>query len=78
MALVCIRHLEYRIAIQYQKLSAEVIRNELVHVQATILKDYKTKLKYAIPSKSTKQAIKIYQSMGENLSDVPYQLNWLK
>ena len=72
MALVCIRHLSYRVKLQYQPLSPEIIRNELVHVQQSILR-HKTKgTRYGIPSKPTLHAQKIYQVMGEKLSSVPF------
>jgi hypothetical protein len=51
MALVCARHLEYRVALQYQKLSPEIIRNELIHVQLTFLKHNKSNKQYCVPSK---------------------------
>ena len=72
MALVCIRHLEHRVKLQYQKLSPEVIRNELLHVQLSILKDIKTGKRYAIPSKPTIHQKKIYQTLGLKLCDIPY------
>src|SRR3990172_4846087 len=50
MALVCIRHMTYRVALQYQPLSPEIIRNELVHTQLSILQHQSTKQRYAIPS----------------------------
>ena len=72
MALVCIRHLSYRVKLQYQPLSPEIIRNELVHVQQSIL-IHKTKgTRYGIPSKPTLHAQKIYQVMGEKLSATPF------
>ena len=74
MALVCIRHLEHRVRLQYQKLSPEVIRNELLHVQVSILKHIVTGKKYAIPSKPTINQKKIYQTMGLKLCDIPYMI----
>jgi len=72
MALVCIRHLSYRVNLQYQPLSPEIIRNELVHVQQSVL-IHKTKgSRYGIPSKPTLHAQKIYQVMGEKLSATPF------
>ena len=72
MALVCIRHLSYRVKLQYEPLSPEIIRNELVHVQQSILIHTTNGTRYGIPSKPTLHANKIYQVMGEKLSSVPF------
>ncbi len=72
MALVCIRHLSYRVMLQYQPLSPDIIRNELVHVQQSILIHKTNGAHYGIPSKPTLHAKKIYQVMGEKLSSVPF------
>ncbi len=72
MALVCIRHLSYRIKLQYEPLSPEIIRNELVHVQQSILIHTTNGTRYGIPSKPTLHANKIYQVMGEKLNSVPF------
>ena len=72
MALVCIRHLSYRVKLQYQPLSPEIIRNELVHVQQSILIHKTNGTRYGIPSKPTQHAQKIYQVMGEKLSSMPF------
>ena len=72
MALVCIRHLSYRVQLQYQPLSPEIIRNELVHVQQSILMHKTSGHQYGIPSKPTMHARKIYQVMGEKLSATPF------
>ena len=72
MALVSIRHLSYRVKLQYQPLSPEIIRNELVHVQQSILIHKRNGTHYGIPSKPTLHAKKIYQVMGEKLSSVPF------
>jgi len=74
MALVCIRHLSYRVKLQYQPLSPEIIRNELVHVQQSILINKTNNHRYGIPSKPTLYAQKIYQVMGEKLSATPFLL----
>lgn len=42
LALACVRHLEYRVKMQYKKLSPEIIRQELLKVQAEIIKDNAT------------------------------------
>ncbi|NTW88943.1 MAG: IS1634 family transposase, partial [Desulfobulbaceae bacterium] len=72
MALVCIRHLSYRVKLQYEALSPEIIRNELVHVQQSILIHKTDGHHYGIPSKPTLHAQKIYQVMGKKLSATPF------
>ncbi len=74
MALVCLRHLEYRVLKQYEKLSPEVIRNELLHVQCSILRDQSTQKRYAMPSMVTKHIRKIYQVVGLKIDSVPYEI----
>ena len=64
MAFCCVRHLAYRVALQYKKLSPEVIRRELAHVQVSLLEDQKTQSVYAMPSSVSPDAEKIYQVMG--------------
>ena len=72
MCLVCIRHLAYRIKIQYQACSPEVIRNALIHAQHSLLVDQTNNNKYSIPSNISKEALKIYQIMGLKHSTTPY------
>jgi len=72
MALVCIRHLSYRVKLQYQALSPEIIRNELVRVQQSILIHKTDGHRYGIPSKPTLHAQKIYQVMGKKLSTTSF------
>ena len=72
MCLVCIRHLSYRVKIQYEACSPEVIRNALTHVQHSLLVDQSNNRKYSIPSHITKKAVKIYQIMGLKHSTTPY------
>ena len=72
MCLVCIRHLSYRVKIQYETCSPEVIRNALIHVQHSVLVDQSNYRKYSVPSNITKEAVKIYQIMGLKHSPTPY------
>jgi transposase len=74
IAFSCIRHLEYRVKLQYKKISPEEIRRELIHIQVSILKDIKTQKRYCIPSKISLEAKKIYQVMGMKHSTIPFQL----
>lgn len=74
MALTCVRNLTYRVALQYKKLSAEVIKRELVHTQLSFLKHVQTRERYCIPSNTSQDAKKIYQVMGLKLSAVPFKI----
>ena len=73
MAFSCIRHLEYRILLQYRKMSPQAIRTELSRVQISVLKD-PSRNRYAIPSQASQDARKIYQVMGKRYSVQPYRL----
>ncbi|HJZ23987.1 MAG TPA: IS1634 family transposase [Candidatus Babeliales bacterium] len=64
MAFACVRHLEYRVKMQYKKLSPEVIRQELLKVQAGIIKDNATGKKYLLPTKITQEAKHLYRVIG--------------
>ena len=74
MTFCCVRHLEYRVALQYEKISPEVIRQELIRIQSSILKD-KDGQRYVIPSKAGTHGLKIYQVMGLKYSTTPYKLS---
>ena len=58
-SLLIVRHLEYRIKLQYKKLSPKVIRELLLNIQTSIVYDKTKKIKYAIPSKIPNPDIKI-------------------
>lgn len=72
MALVCMRIMEYKVNLQYKKLSPAAIRNELLRLQTSILKDQKTHKEYGIPSRASQDAKKIYQLLGLKWSDTPF------
>lgn len=75
MALTCARYLYYRIKTQYTALSEERIRQQLISVQISILKDQQDQKLYGIPSRINQDAKKIYHLMGLKLSDVPFSIN---
>jgi transposase len=75
IALTCIRHLAFRVNLQYCKLSVEEVRRVLSHVQVSFVKNQWTKERYCIPSNITQHAKKIYQIMGIKLSLVPFKLS---
>lgn len=72
MALMCVRVMEYTVRLQYKKLSPAAIRNELMRLETSILKDHKTQKQYALPSKASQDAKKIYQILGLKWNDTPY------
>jgi hypothetical protein len=74
MAFTCVRYLEYRVRIQYIKLSPEIIRRELTHIQTSILRHKESKKRYAIPSKISFDAEKIYKIMNISYNKTPYAL----
>lgn len=75
MALTCVRHLEYRVALQAQKLSPEVIRNALCHVRVSVRTHSKTGSKYGFPSSFPPEVKQIYQTLGLKLSSKPFQIS---
>ena len=75
MAFTCVRHLEYRVALQHKKLSPEAIRRELIHVQLSFLKHQQTGKRYCVPSNITHEVRKIYQVMGIKISTTPFELD---
>ena len=75
MSLLCVRNLEYRVKNTYTKISPEVIRNELNHVQVSILKDTEDGKRYAMPSHPTANARRIYKVVNMELNNAPYIMN---
>lgn len=72
MAYTLVRHLEYRVRLQYVKLSPEKIRQILLSIQTSVLYDTRTSNKFAMPSKVSNEAKKIYKLMGVNVICKPY------
>ena len=75
ICLVCVRHLEYRVGLQHERYSPEVIRVALTGIQTSILKDESSGEFYGVPSSGSSVACKIYQSMGFKHSTVPFKLD---
>ena len=71
------RYLEYRVRLQYKKLSPQVIRNLLLSVQKSIVYDKQKRIKYVMPSKIKIDAKKIYNIMDVKHSLTPYILSKL-
>jgi len=74
LAFTCVRHLEYRTALQYKKISPEQIRKALMRIQVSILK-HPNGNRYAVPSQGTQDSRKLYQLMGSHYSTAPYQIS---
>ena len=67
-----VKHLEYRVRLQYKKLSIEKIRYTLMKVQASILFDRQKRICYGLSSRMKKDARKIYNILYINRSITPY------
>ena len=66
------KHLEYRVRLQYRKLSIEKIRQLLIRIQTSILFDKVKRIRYGLPSRMGKDARKIYDAVGIKRSITPY------
>lgn len=71
-AYALVRYLEYRVRLQYKNLSIEKIRQSLIRVQTSILYHTKKKIKFALPSRISQEAKKIYQIMNLTRSLTPW------
>ena len=67
-----VRHLEYRVKLQYTKLSPEEIRRNLIGVQTSVLYDKTKKIRYGLPSRISKHAKKIYDILQVKRQCTPY------
>ena len=67
-----VKQMEYRVRLQYKKISIEDIRDILMHVQTTIFYDRKKKIRYGFPSSMKKDAKKIYNLLGIKRNLTPY------
>jgi len=74
MALVCVRTLEYRVNMQYKKMSPEAIRKSITDLEASVLLDTTTGKRYGLPSQATQDAKKIYQILGHKWRDKPHMI----
>ena len=71
-AYALVKHLEYRVRLQYKKLSIEKIRYALMKVQTSILFDRDKRIRYGLPSRMKKDARKIYNILDIKRSITPY------
>jgi hypothetical protein len=74
MALACARNLEYRIKNVYQKLSYRRMRDELLSVQVSILKDQSSSKSFCISLEISEVAYRIYRTVGIKIDTVPFEL----
>lgn len=71
MAYTLVRYLEYRVRLQYKKISPQKIRNILLSVQTSILYNTQTNRKFTLPSRLSEDAKKIYKLMEVNVTTKP-------
>lgn len=74
IAYALIKQSLFRLKRQRQEMSFERLREELLHVQASLHVDIATHKKYVVPSCVTVAQRKIYQAFGLKRSAVPYTL----
>ena len=76
MAFACVRHLACRIAQrQGERMSPERIRTALGARQCSIVRDLRSKRRYALPSQTTPDMDRISRTLGLPTSRAPY---WIK
>lgn len=61
IAYTLVKYLEYRVKLQYKKMSPERIRQTLIKVQTSVLYDHTKKIRYGFPSRMSDDAKKIYK-----------------
>ena len=71
-AYALVKHLAYRVKLQYKSLSPEKIRQYLVNVQTSIFYDRSKKIRFGFPSKISLEAEKIYKIMDVPKSKKPW------
>ncbi len=71
-AYALVKHMEYRVRLQYKKISIEGIRELLMHVQTSVLFDKKKKIRYGLPSMMKKDTKKIYDLLNVKRQLTPY------
>jgi len=72
IAYALVKHLQYRVKLQYRKLSPEKIRQHLINVQTSILLNTKKRIRYGLPSRMSQEARKIYQVQAIERRITPY------
>lgn len=72
VAYMLVRYLEYRVKLQYKKLSPERIRQMLISIQTSILVCNKKRIRYGIPSRMSIETKKIYRLMNVKRTTTPF------
>lgn len=71
-AFTLVKQLEYRVKLQYQAMSPEQIRRNLIRVQTSIFYNKKKKIRYGIPSRISQDSAKIYKLCNLQRQLTPY------
>jgi len=71
-AYALVKQMQYRVRLQYKKISIEDIKDLLLRVQTSVLFDKKKRIRYALPSIMKKDAKKIYNLLGIKRNLTPY------
>jgi len=74
LAFTLAKQATHRLRLQQRAMSFERIRNELLHVQSSLVIDRKTKKRYLIPAHVNPAQSQIYQAFGLKRSTVPSQI----
>ncbi len=75
IAYALVKHALHRLRIQQKMdISFEQLRNELLHVQSSIVMDLKSKKRFILPSHYTINQKNIYKAFGLKRREVPYLL----
>lgn len=74
MSLLCVRYLQYHLKVQGHRYSVSAIVRELNSIQVSVVRDIKTKNRYAIPSSVSEMAHTIYKHFGRNCNQIPHTL----
>ena len=72
MAFCCLQHLRHRLAIRGTAMSPDQIRRALNGLQFSLLEHNKTRRQFAMPSKTTAEARRIYRCLGLKWNEVPF------
>ena len=73
-----VRYLEYRVKLQYIKLSPEEIRRKSIGVQTSIPYDKSKRIRCGLPSRMSKHARKIYDILEITRRCTPYIIEKLR
>ena len=74
-AFCCLQQVRYRLRIKGHAMSAERLRKELHSLQLSILLEGSTGNKYALPSRTSAEAARIYRSVGLSWNEAPFRLD---